>query len=45
MQINLKDKADTVRQNRSLSLWQPYRAASYSSYGEALKGLYRQGTP
>lgn len=26
-------------------MWQPYRAASYSNYGEALKGLYKQGTP
>jgi len=26
-------------------MWQPYRAASYNSYSEALKGLYKQGTP
>ena len=45
MQLNLKDKGEMVRQNRSLSLWQPYRAVSYANYGEALKGLYKQGQP
>lgn len=34
-----------MRQNRNLSLWQPFRAASYKNYGESLKGLYKQGTP
>ena len=41
----MQSRAETVRANRSLSLWQPYRAPSYASYGEALKGLYKQGTP
>ena len=39
------DKQTTVRQNRSMGMWQPFRPASYTSYGEAMKGLYRQGTP
>ena len=41
----MKDKAETVRQNRSLSLNQPFRPASYANYNEAMKGLFRQGQP
>ena len=43
--INFMDKAQTTRQNRTLSLWQPYKPSSYLSYNEALKGLFREGAP
>ena len=45
LQINLKDKAETVRHNRSLSLWQPFRPACYVNYSEAIKGIFKQGQP
>ena len=40
-----QNKQEVVKANRSLGLWQPFKPAVYSSYQEAVQGLYRQGSP
>ena len=41
----MRDKQETVRANRTAGLWRPYRVPCYGNYAEAMKGLYREGTP
>ncbi len=38
-------KADTLASNQRMSLWRPYKPASYSNYTECMRSLYKQGTP
>jgi len=44
-QLNLRDKQELVKQNRQSAVWRPYRPVAYSNYLEAMKGVYKQGTP
>lgn len=39
-----KQKAVAIK-NQSLPVWRPFKPTSYLNYGEALKGLFREGSP
>jgi len=42
--MKVKSSAQLMESNKQMALWRPFRPASYNSYGECMRALYRQGT-
>jgi len=43
--MKINSKADMVEANKQMSLWRPFKPASYSNYIECMRALYKQGSP
>lgn len=43
--MNINNKQQLIEKNKQMSLWRPFKAASYNNYTECMRALYKQGAP
>lgn len=43
--MKINSKQQLLESNKSMSLWRPFKPASYNNYSECMRALYKQGTP